>query len=242
MILAFPTIRFPTYPFPQWRPFGGVAYVGPLTTMLPILSTQLRQLSVSLANISFQSVPDSWDVYLENSSGTRYSLGQILQGEDPQRIEVPLTVPDGTYVVWLYTNGELWEGLDQKPFATVRIARSESVAISTYLPEFTDLAYEYDDGQMKLTWNGEIPQEDAGLVFAGIWLSDTIPNFGTDPDLIVPVFSFETMHSYTLWNGTSYEYAGVASMDTAGLKGEGIYIALPTDAVVTPPVEITASS
>ena len=177
---------------------------------------------------------ERWYTTLINSVGTRYPLGWVdVAGESSVVISIPGSVPDGLYDIEVKTYGMAWEGLVQKNWGSVLLDSGASVIVSEGLPLLTNLRYDIDQGHIRLLWDGEVSPDDSGLVSAGIWLSNGVPDFGTDPTLTIPLFSFDTTHTYTLFEEVSYTHAGVAAIrgdDT----GDGSWILLPSRVITDP--------
>ena len=245
----WPSLHFPTLHWPQryWAiPNNFVMY----------MRRQVR---------TRQFLEQRWLVTLINAAGTRYELGYVdIEDDIPSAISIPITVPDGTYDVEVKTWGLAWEGLVQKNTATVVVDRTSSEPITDGLPLFTNFSYDIYKEWIRLLWDGDVPLADSGLVSAGIWFTNGIPDFSTDPSVIIPLFSFQSEHVFiisededfldtteemhwltnywfqTHWiqnywlENSAFRYAGLAAISAAGVVGAGQYIVLPDRSVAVP--------
>lgn len=141
---------------------------------------------------------ERWHAYLVDSSGTEYDLGWVDIPESGQAF--PLTIPDdladGTYRIKVETDGLGWTGLRAKSIGAVVIDSTASEPTTTVESILTDFRYDIHEGWLRLLWEGDVSPTDSGLVSAGIWLSNGVPDFGTDPDIILPLFSQQSTHQY----------------------------------------------
>lgn len=217
--------------------------------------------SVTLRPLTRRVRAQRWAVHLRDSSGNLYAVGvSLVNRGDTVRLPVPPGVPDGDYEVLVSPEGIAWGHTHQRPVGSVRLDRSGSEPIASVGAVFSKLRYDTDTGWLRLLWDGDVPDHLSGLVSAGIWLGDGVPDFAADsPTVTIPLFTGYTTHSYILrvdgegdsvyparaypgyhwpeyWAPATYEwaYAGVAPIDADGNLGSGIYISLPDRSVTDP--------
>jgi len=200
----------------------------------PVLSGRVTQSNVPINNRLF--VDRFWTVSLINSDGDEYELGTVAMGADTLSIEIPGTVPNGTYEVKVVATGLAWEGLIQKSPGTIKIDREASVQVESVITEIRNLRYTIEYGRLVLRWDSVVSVADSGLVSAGIWLTEGVPDFEVDTSThIVPLFSFQTENTFRLSGEDVANYAGVAVIgENDVIMGDGSYIALPARATGTP--------
>ena len=208
-----------------------------------------------------------WFVTLIDSVGSRTELGYIdieSDGSDSV-LTIPGTVANGTYQVEIKTTGLAWKSLIQKDFQTIIIDDTSSEPIVDTYPLITDFQYDIYQNWLRLLWNVDVEESLIfGSVSAGLWFTLGVPDFGTDPDVIIPLFSYNTEHQYLIqaaktqlemyqdmfWLDTHYitnywiknhwlnvgafNYAGIAIIDADDNIGPGQYITLPDRSVITP--------
>ena len=208
-----------------------------------------------------------WSVTLINNVGTRYDLGSVDIEDDGSDsvIIIPGTVPNDTYQIEIETTGLAWETLIQKGFKSIVIDDTSSEPLVDTYPLITDFQYDIYQNWLRLLWNVDVEESLIfGSVSAGLWFTLGVPDFGTDPDVIIPLFSYNTEHQYLIqaaktqlemyqdmfWLDTHYitnywiknhwlnvgafNYAGIAIIDADDNVGPGQYITLPDRSVITP--------
>ena len=210
----WPSRLFPTYHWPT--PPGFVQYLRRIVRTRKLLE-------------------ERWFVTLINAAGTRYELGWCdIEADTASALPIPVTVPDGSYDVEVLVNGLAWESLFQKNTASITIDRTSSIPVVASVPLFTNFTYDIFEGWVRLRWDGDVPLDQSGQVSAGIWLTAGVPNFATDPTVIVPLFSYNSSHTYLAENDGSFAYAGLAPMDVDDVVGTGQYIAIEDRTMVDP--------
>jgi len=217
-MLYWPENYWPTYYWPAMHWPAGFDF--------PSISIRTTRLLKSI-----------WRVVLEDENGVQYDLGKQSIVSDSATFSIPPSVPDGAYTILVYSRGGLWKEDDLLAASqmSVTIDRTSSEAMLVNTPKPLNLRYEIDEGQLKLLWECAVPVgTSSGLVSAGIWLTQSVPDFNTDPDVTLPLFSFNSTHSYFVRVQESISYAGVALKFGEGNYGEGQYITVPDRSAVRP--------
>jgi hypothetical protein len=66
-----------------------------------------------------------------------------------------------------------------------------------------------------------VSPSDSGSVSAGIWLTEGIPDFSADPTFTIPLFSYQSTHSFLIETDTEAAYAGVACLGDTEVVNSG---------------------
>jgi len=208
-----------------------------------------------------------WLVTLINSAGVRTELGYVNINDDGSDsvITIPGTVPNAVYQVEIKTTGLAWKGLIQKDFRSIEIDDTASEPLVDTYPLITDFEYDIYQNWLRLLWNVDVEESLIfGSVSAGLWFTLGVPDFSTDPSVIIPLFPYNTKHQYLIqmdktqteiaqniyWSDTyfitnywlnnywlkaaSFQYAGIAIIDADNNVGPGQYITLPDRSVIVP--------
>jgi len=208
----WPSYHWPSYHWPErhW----------------PLVPNHVEQVARSLR--TRRLLDERWHVVLVDATGVRRGLGWMdVPTTAAGTITVPAWIPDGLYDVEIETYGMAWSGLIQKNIGSILIDSGASERAEEGLPLLTNLRYDWNEGYIRLRWDGEVAPEDSGLVSTGIWLDNGVPNFGTDPTYTIPLFSNFTTHQYILFENQTYTHAGVAAIRDSD-TGDGAWILLPT--------------